>query len=113
MLQKKEGLSEAAAREKLCKDVGLTTIRNDANAATWKDGTPFYNHAKLVAVDDQAFYIGSGNLYPSGLQELGFIVEDHSAGAHLKKAYLDPLWNNSRPAALIDPGRGVCGAFPG
>jgi phosphatidylserine/phosphatidylglycerophosphate/cardiolipin synthase-like enzyme len=113
MLQKNDGLSEAAAREKLCKDVGLTTIRNDADVAKWKDGTPFYNHAKLLAVDDEAFYIGSGNLYPSGLQELGFIVEDHTAGAQLKKAYLDPIWKNSSPAALIDPGRGRCDAFPG
>jgi phosphatidylserine/phosphatidylglycerophosphate/cardiolipin synthase-like enzyme len=113
MLQKNEGLSESAARQKLCDDLGLTTIRNDANAVTWKDGTSFYNHAKLVAVDDQAFYIGSGNLYPSGLQELGFIVDDRATAGHLKQAYLDPLWNNSRTAALIDPQAKVCGTFPG
>lgn len=111
MLQKNERLSEAVARQKLCRDVGLTTIRNDASAATWKDGKPFYNHAKVVAVDDEAFYIGSGNLYPSGLQELGFIVDDRQAAAHLKEAYLDPLWNNSRAAALIDPQDDKCGAF--
>jgi phosphatidylserine/phosphatidylglycerophosphate/cardiolipin synthase-like enzyme len=39
------------------------------------NGQPFSNHAKLVAVDDEAFYIGSQNLYPGRFQELGVIVE--------------------------------------
>jgi phosphatidylserine/phosphatidylglycerophosphate/cardiolipin synthase-like enzyme len=112
MLQKNNGLPQAVAKQKLCSDVGLTTVRNDANSTTWKDGTPFYNHAKLVAVDDQAFYIGSGNLYPSALQELGMIVDDSKAGAELKKYYLDPLWQNSRTGALIDPETNTCKAFP-
>jgi phosphatidylserine/phosphatidylglycerophosphate/cardiolipin synthase-like enzyme len=43
--------------------------------ATWANGQPFSNHAKLVAVDDEAFYIGSQNLYPGRFQELGVIVE--------------------------------------
>jgi phosphatidylserine/phosphatidylglycerophosphate/cardiolipin synthase-like enzyme len=113
MLEKNQHLSKAAARQKLCDHVGLATIRNDANAVTWEDGNSFYNHAKLVAVDDRAFYIGSDNLYPSGLQELGLIVDDFPAAAHLKHAYLDPLWNNSRTDALIDPERNICGTFPG
>ncbi len=113
MLVRNDGVSEGLARHLVCQDVGLTTIRNDANAATWQDGTRFYNHAKLVAVDDEAFYIGSGNLYPSGLQELGMIVDDHSVADQLKKAYLDPLWANSRTAALIDPQTNKCGEFPG
>jgi phosphatidylserine/phosphatidylglycerophosphate/cardiolipin synthase-like enzyme len=113
MLEKNKGVSEALARHMLCRDVGLTTIRNDANAATWQDNTRFYNHAKLVAVDDESFYIGSGNLYPSGLQELGMIVDDRTVAAQLKKAYLDPLWENSRTAALIDQQANKCGEFPG
>jgi phosphatidylserine/phosphatidylglycerophosphate/cardiolipin synthase-like enzyme len=112
MLQKNEGLDQATARQSLCQDVGLTTIRNNSASATWKDGKRFYNHAKLVSVDDQAFYIGSGNLYPSALQELGMIVEDGTAGARLKSAYLDPLWANSRAGALIDPAANTCGDFP-
>ena len=43
--------------------------------ATWANGQLVSNHAKLVAVDDEAFYIGSQNLYPGRLQELGVIVE--------------------------------------
>jgi phosphatidylserine/phosphatidylglycerophosphate/cardiolipin synthase-like enzyme len=109
MLEKNEGLDHAAAEKALCQDVGLTTIRNNSKSATWQDGKRFYNHAKLVAVDDQAFYIGSGNLYPSALQELGMIVEDSTAGAQLKSAYLDPLWENSRfPGGVIDPQSGIC-----
>ena len=111
MLQRNNGLSQAVAKQKLCSDVGLTTVRNDANSTTWKDGTAFYNHAKLVAVDDQAFYIGSGNLYPSALQELGMIVDDSKAGAELKKYYLDPLWHWSKAGGLIDPQANRCGAF--
>ena len=111
MLEKNERFSEALSRHMLCERVGLTTIRNDAKVSKWSDGLPFYNHAKVVDVDNEAFYIGSGNLYPSGLQELGFIVDDPSAGAHLKQAYLDPLWENSRPGALIDPSAGKCDAF--
>lgn len=98
------------ARGMICRDVGLATIRNDAGA-TWPDGTNFHNHAKLVEVDDQAFYIGSENLYPSRLQELGLIVENPTDAAHLKAAYLDPLWHWSKPDALIDPDTKKCPAF--
>jgi phosphatidylserine/phosphatidylglycerophosphate/cardiolipin synthase-like enzyme len=108
MLEKNQHLSAADARQMLCNDVGLAEIRNDPNALTWQNGTSFYNHAKLVAVDDQAFYIGSDNLYPSALQELGLIVDDRPAAAQLKQAYLDPLWNNSRKGALIDPQANRC-----
>jgi phosphatidylserine/phosphatidylglycerophosphate/cardiolipin synthase-like enzyme len=108
MVQRNEGLSEGDARRRICQDVGLANIRNSANADKWGDGTKFYNHAKVVAVDDRAFYIGSGNLYPSGLQELGFIVEDPTAAAQLKSWYLDPMWTNSRPGARIDPQTGHC-----
>ena len=40
------------------------------------------------------------------------IVEDSTAGARLKSAYLDPLWANSRTVALIDPEANKCGDFP-
>jgi phosphatidylserine/phosphatidylglycerophosphate/cardiolipin synthase-like enzyme len=107
-LEKDEGLSEAAAKGKVCQGVGLASIRNAVFAANWRDKKSFTNHAKVVAVDDQAFYIGSGNLYPGGLQELGLIVDDRQVAAHFKKAYLDPLWTNSRLDALIDPQKRVC-----
>ena len=101
VVSKEEHVSAAKARERLCQDVGLTTIQD--RPGNWPGDRAFRNHAKLVAVDDRAFYIGSENLYPARLQELGLIVEDHTAANHLKTAYLDPLWRYSGPHGLIDP----------
>jgi hypothetical protein len=99
------------ARQMVCKDVGLAGVRTVKGADKWANGNPFANHAKLVAVDDSAFYIGSENLYPARLQELGMIVEDAGAAATLKSSFLDPMWSQSRAGALIDPGKGICGQF--
>ena len=73
------------------------------------NGQPFSNHAKLVAVDDEAFYIGSQNLYPGRLQELGVIVENRDAASELNTAYLRPMWDWSKADALIDPATNKCG----
>lgn len=102
-----ERLSPAQARTKLCHDVGLAPLRNGPRA-TWGDGKPFSNHAKLVAVDDQAFYIGSQNLYPGRLQELGLITEDQAASAELNFGYLHPMWDWSKRDALINPATKKC-----
>lgn len=110
MLQKQHDLSLKTAREKICADVGLTAIRNKASAQRWHDGTDFYNHAKVVAVDDEAFYIGSENLYPARLQELGLIVDNAAAAHHLDSSYLKPLWSSSQPA-FMDPASKVCPRF--
>jgi hypothetical protein len=97
----------AQARVKLCQDVGLTALRNGPRA-TWANGKPFSNHAKLVAVDDEAFYIGSQNLYPGRLQELGVIVEGRAASRELDFAYLHPMWDWSKRDALINPATKKC-----
>ncbi len=110
VLAKVRGVSAAQARELICGDVGLAAIHS-APAATWAGGKAFRNHAKLVAVDNQAFYIGSENLYPARLQELGLIVEDPAAAAQLNSAYIDPLWKYSSRYALIDPAQKRCGSF--
>jgi phosphatidylserine/phosphatidylglycerophosphate/cardiolipin synthase-like enzyme len=103
--------SLANARSMVCSDVRLTTIRS-IDRPTWPNGSLFRNHAKVVAVDDSAFYIGSENLYPARLQELGFIVESQAASATLRSEYLEPLWRESEPGAIIDPATGRC-AFGG
>jgi phosphatidylserine/phosphatidylglycerophosphate/cardiolipin synthase-like enzyme len=120
MVERQFKISPAAAREKVCQDVNLLHIRNALN--DWPKKTPpkfhqrfptnkpFSNHAKLVAVDVEgstpaspgAFYIGSGNLYPSRLQEAGFIVEDYTAALQLKSAYLDQTALYSQSQAYID-----------
>jgi phosphatidylserine/phosphatidylglycerophosphate/cardiolipin synthase-like enzyme len=103
-------LSVSQAQAMVCKDVRLATIRS-ISRASWANGKPFANHAKVVAVDDAAFYIGSENLYPAQLQELGFIVEDPAAAALLRANYLEPLWRESEPDAIIDPATGRCREF--
>jgi phosphatidylserine/phosphatidylglycerophosphate/cardiolipin synthase-like enzyme len=109
VVERRRRISYRRARRMVCRGVGLSAVHNGP-AATWPDGSGFANHAKVVAVDDQAFYIGSENLYPARLQELGEIVESHAAAAVLKSEYLDPMWRWSRGYALIDP-RGACGRF--
>ena len=98
----------AQARTMVCQDVGLAALRNGPGA-TWANGQPFSNHAKLVAVDDEAFYIGSQNLYPGRLQELGVIVENRDAANELNFTYLRPMWDWSKADALIDPATNKCG----
>ena len=109
-LMKEYGMSAGAARDDICGNVGLAYLSNDGSEK-WKDGKNFHNHAKLISVDDKAFYIGSENFYPSKLQELGFIVESPAASKVLKDDYLDPMWVNSFKRSFIDAGRNVCGDF--
>jgi phosphatidylserine/phosphatidylglycerophosphate/cardiolipin synthase-like enzyme len=97
----------AQARAKLCQDVGLAALRNGPGA-TWANGKPFSNHAKLVAVDGEAFYIGSQNLYPGRLQELGVIVDNRDASNELDFSYLRPMWDWSKGNALINPATKKC-----
>jgi phosphatidylserine/phosphatidylglycerophosphate/cardiolipin synthase-like enzyme len=62
----------------------------------WKGGKKFANHAKFAMVDDEAFYVGSCNFYPSPLIEYGVFLEDRAAIAHLNETYWNPLWQYSK-----------------
>ena len=62
----------------LCKHVHFAHLRS-SGSATWADGRPQANHAKVVIIDDQAHYVGSQNLYDSDLAEYGVIVDDQAA----------------------------------
>ncbi len=92
----------------LCENLELAPLRHKANVATWPNGTPPRNHTKLISVDNEAFYVGSRNLYPANLQEHGFIIEDSGASATLTREYLDPAWQASRPDAVVDHSQGRC-----
>jgi phosphatidylserine/phosphatidylglycerophosphate/cardiolipin synthase-like enzyme len=100
-------LPAAVARGLLCQDVGLAALRNGPGA-TWANRKPFSNHAKLVAVDNEAFYIGSQNLYPGRLQELGVIVDNRDASNELDFSYIRPMWDWSKAGALINPATKKC-----
>lgn len=57
------------------------------------------NHAKVWIVDDQLFYVGSQNFYPSDNQEFGYAVHDATAAATLLRDYWNPLWQHSSRVA--------------
>lgn len=98
---------KGAARAKMCSSLQLATFRS-SDSPKWADGHPYAQHHKLVSVDDSAFYIGSKNLYPSWLQDFGYVVESPQAAAQLKAKLLAPQWRYSQATATFDYERGVC-----
>ncbi|MFE1803498.1 phospholipase [Streptomyces sp. NPDC059533] len=97
------------ARTALCENLQLATFRA-SDRATWADGKPYAQHHKLVSVDGSAFYIGSKNLYPSWLQDFGYVVESPDAAEQLGRDLLDPQWRYSQTTATYDYARGLCQA---
>ncbi|MEU1374566.1 phospholipase D-like domain-containing protein [Streptomyces triculaminicus] len=95
------------AKAAMCSNLQLATFRSSPGAK-WADGKPYALHHKLVSVDSSAFYIGSKNLYPSWLQDFGYIVESPAAAKQLEAKLLDPEWTYSQQAATVDHARGVC-----
>ncbi|WP_171165943.1 phospholipase D-like domain-containing protein [Streptomyces sp. I05A-00742] len=95
------------AKSALCSNVQLATFRS-AKSAKWADGHAYPAHHKLVSVDGSAFYVGSKNLYPSWLQDFGYIVEDRGAAAQLDEKLLAPEWEYAQATATVDYRRGVC-----
>ncbi|MFK8907296.1 phospholipase D-like domain-containing protein [Streptomyces sp. YS-3] len=100
---------KGAARAKMCSTLQLATFRS-SDSPKWADGHPYAQHHKLVSVDDSAFYIGSKNLYPSWLQDFGYVVESPEAAAQLKSKLLAPQWRYSQATATFDYERGICQA---
>lgn len=58
------------------------------------------NHAKIMIVDDEAFVIGSDNLYPGFLSEFDYLVEGKDAVNKLLESYWEPLWKYSGPHCI-------------
>lgn len=97
-LTKLVGSPERAA-ELACANLVVAPFRF-SDAATWPNGAVPGHHAKVIAVDDAAFYVGSQNAYPSQQQEFGWIIEDPAAMADFRSGYLDPLVEYSSKAAV-------------
>jgi hypothetical protein len=91
----------------LCSKLHLAPLRYGKDAA-WPDGVPFANHDKTISVDEQGFYIGSQNLYPAGLQELGYIVDDSRATAQFLARHWANVWGNASPEAISGAGAATC-----
>ena len=113
------GTTDADLVAVLCNKLHLTSIRYSSEDVWPGASTPIPNHAKFMMVDDQAFYVGSHNLYPSSpigadylLSEAGLIV-DHAASAnYVFTHYWAPLWNSSRRVAVWGPETAACTAVP-
>ncbi len=107
-LKSRSDLSTSQAKTKLCDNLQLAPLNLAPGIAAWENGNKVGNHAKTVAVDDAAFYIGSKNLYPATLQDFGYIVEDSKAALEYKNSYITPLWANSKGSAVVDLEIGLC-----
>jgi phosphatidylserine/phosphatidylglycerophosphate/cardiolipin synthase-like enzyme len=99
--------SGAALRELLCRKLHVAPLRFSAEDA-FPDGVPYPNHAKLVLIDDQAFYIGSQNQYDAGLTEYGILVDDERAGRTLLASYFQPLWQHAGRKAVSGTEAATC-----
>ena len=55
------------------------------------------NHAKIMIIDDEAYVIGSDNLYPGFLSEFDYLVEGVAAVNRMLDDYWTPLWRYSGP----------------
>lgn len=91
----------------VCSKLHIAPFRYGKDA-TWPDGVPFANHDKTIIVDEQAFYIGSQNFYPAGLQEFGFIVDDSRATAQYLARHWTNVWGNASPLAISGAGATSC-----
>ncbi|WP_104381645.1 kelch repeat-containing protein [Sphingobacterium sp. HMA12] len=58
------------------------------------------NHAKIMIIDDQAYVVGSDNLYPGFLSEVNLLVEGAGALQEILHSYWDPLWKYSSPHSI-------------
>ncbi|MBD59878.1 MAG: hypothetical protein CL808_07150 [Citromicrobium sp.] len=54
-----------------------------------------YNHGKVWIADDQAFFVGSDNIYPGYLQEYGYVVADQALTHQFVSDYWDPIWQEA------------------
>jgi len=74
----------------------------------WNDSVLYHIHDKFVMVDERAFYVGSQNLYPTGikstegwwgfspeLNEFGFFVDDVVLANQMLTQYWQPIWERT------------------
>merc|ERR1719313_2816038 len=60
-------LDESAVWDTVRRNLHVTTIHRKRGARKHPDGGTIGNHAKFIAVDDRAYYVGSQNLYIANL----------------------------------------------
>jgi hypothetical protein len=57
--------------------------------------TYYYNHSKIVCVDDRMLYVGSDNAYPCYNEEHGAWIEDAAEVASWKTKFWDQMWERA------------------
>ena len=90
----------AIIRNLVCERLHATTLRILAGEDTYPEGVNIGNHTKFFMVDEQAFYLGSQNLYIANLSEFGLIVDDVTASSEALDQYWTPMWTESVSAAI-------------
>ncbi len=94
----------------LCAHLHVAPLSATGQSA-WADGRGFALHAKVVEVDDTAFYVGSQNLYIANLAEFGLIVDDASTTQDFEAQFLNNVVSYSSSRA-VSGGGSSCGAGP-
>ena len=96
--------AEGSVVDFLCARIDFASVRADAEADRWGDGSGMGNHAKFWLVDGRAFYVGSQNLYLSNLFEWGLLVDEPATAHRIRQAYWAPLWAASARSAVVSNG---------
>jgi hypothetical protein len=98
-----QGVSEDTARELVCQRLRFAVMASEP-------GTVQPTHNKTFMVDDQALYVGSQNLYPSGigdllpsLDEFGFFISGGNYASVARDQYWDPLWQLAEAHEIPPP----------
>lgn len=65
-------------------------VRRALGNKTW-----YYNHSKIVCVDDRMLYIGSDNAYPSYNEEHGAWIEDEAEVGRWKTKFWNGMWDRA------------------
>jgi phosphatidylserine/phosphatidylglycerophosphate/cardiolipin synthase-like enzyme len=100
------GMTIPQLKDRLCSTLSFAPMRFGPSK-TWPSGFTFANHSKFWLIDS-LFYVGSHNLYPAGLQELGVIVNDPQYASEIKTQYWDPMWVWSKADARSGPDAANC-----
>lgn len=93
---KQPPLSEQPPRKGVIGSAAMSLIKA-SGAAFKKVASAPGNHSKLMIIDDQAYVVGSDNLYPGSLSEFNYLVEGPDAVNELIESYWKPLWKYSSP----------------
>ncbi|SMF58152.1 phospholipase D-like domain-containing protein [Pseudobacteriovorax antillogorgiicola] len=90
---KSEAHDPVALKANICANLEVASLRIADGQNQWPSGGPIGNHSKLIIADEQAFYLGSQNLYPSNLQEFGLVMDSETFTGELIDQYWQPIWS--------------------